>query len=66
MAMKVTNWTQGMIELQEYVVGDCYCLWDLFLENVENEGWTLERLTVEADKCVGDRKALRKLVGQFI
>ena len=52
-------------ELWDVVVNDCYCIWGMFLENVRAEGWTIQRLKTEAEKCL-DRKALQSLASKFI
>jgi len=54
-----------MFELQNIVVYDCYCLWDMFLENVADAGWSRSQLNAAADECKSKRD-LRCLVNQFI
>lgn len=57
--------TYKMMLLQSIVVDDCCCLWDMFLENVRDCGWSMARLKAEAEKCA-DRKELKMLVNKFI
>lgn len=62
MTVKFTN---KMIDLQDIVVLECQCMWSLFLENVEGEGWTAERFAAKVEECK-DRAALRRLASRFI
>ena len=62
MKVKMSN---RMYELQDIVANELFCLWPLFIENVEAEGWSAEQLESAVYECV-DRKALRKLASQFI
>ena len=62
MKIKMSN---RMYELQDIVANELFCLWPLFLENVEAEGWSAEQLESAVYECA-DRTALRKLVNQFI
>ena len=55
----------NMRELQEVVVGRLYCLWSLFLENVEAEGWSAKDLANAANEC-HDRRSFVKLACQFV
>lgn len=54
-----------MDNLYDYVVYDCYCLYDLFLENVLDMGISKKELKVMVEECK-DKKDLRKLVHRFI
>lgn len=49
--------------LQDIVINECYCLWDLFIENVNNAGQYEFREKFQ--KC-NSREELRKLVNQYI
>ena len=52
-------------DLQDYVVYQCYCSWDIFMENVLDNGYDKEWLKKAVSECK-DKKDLRKLVGEFI
>lgn len=62
MKVKMSN---RMYELMDIVANELLCLWPLFLENVEAEGWTAEQLESAVYEC-NDRNALRKLASQFV
>lgn len=62
MKVKMSN---RMYELMDIVANELFCLWPLFIENVEAEGWSAERLESAVYEC-NDRKALRKLASQFV
>lgn len=55
-----------MHDLRYIVVEEMFCLWALFLENVEAEGWTESNLEDAVNECHGDKEMLRRLACQFI
>ena len=61
----IVKFTNKMIDLQDIVAFECHCPWDLFLENVEGEGYTPERFAAMVEECK-DRAALRRLVSRFV
>lgn len=62
--MPIKN-TEKVMRLFDVVVNNCCCPWSVFLENVENGGWSGAMLRQEADKCASKDDFVR-LANKFI
>lgn len=62
--MQIKN-TEKVMRLFDVVVNNCYCPWSVFLENVDNEGWSGAMLRQEAEKCESKEDFVR-LANRFV
>lgn len=49
--------------IQEYVIYNCYCIWDLFWENVTNDSISVFKSKVEKATT---EKELKRIVHEYI